>query len=92
MNDIEKARYDQRQKERQRDAEEQKRKIHELRMAEFKVIENKISPLTFVPQDEDVSQHRQLTRSIVTESGERVGTLSFKQDCFLRKKCPFPGI
>lgn len=80
MNDIEKARYDQRQRERQRDAEEQRNKIHELRMAEFKVVENKISPLTFAPQDEDASQHRQLTRSIVTEDGERVGTLSFKQD------------
>ncbi len=80
MSNIEKARHKRQQEERERKREEEIQKIHDLRMAEFKVIESKISPLKFAPLPADANHYRQLTRKIVTAEGEVVGTLSYKQN------------
>lgn len=80
MNEIEKARHQREQEERERRREEEIQKIHDLRMAEFKLIEDGIKPLLFAALPDDANQYRQLTRHIVTVDGEKVGTLSYKQN------------
>lgn len=78
MNEIEKARHQREQEERERKRAEEVQNIHDLRMAEFKLIEDGIKPLRFLSQAADVNQYQQLTRQIITAEGEKVGTLSYK--------------
>jgi hypothetical protein len=80
MSEIEKARHRREQEERERRRTEEIQKIHDLRMAEFKLIENGIKPLRFLSQAADVNHYQQLTRQIITADGEKVGTLSYKRN------------
>ena len=84
MNELEQARHEREQKEqqatRERLYEENQQRKHDLRMAEFKLIENGIKPLLLQPVRVDDNPHSLLTRTILTASGERVGMLRWVQN------------